>query len=230
LPVLPGIRWGEFDRGFVSEFEADTVAAFEANASAILAAPVLPSLILVDRDRSAVALLARSRHLDALCGLTLSRTRSSPEQLAALFGSDRLGRLRSLTLSGQPMRRVAVRALADASSLADLRHLYLFVVGLGTRGTVALASSSHLTRLTSLSLRGNAIGGEGAAALADSPILAHHDARPERHGNRDHGSDGPRRVASAWPPDAFGSDRRSDRGRRCDRPGRLRDARGAEAA
>jgi uncharacterized protein (TIGR02996 family) len=170
LPALPGVQWGAFERGFVGIFIVYSVAAFEASADAILAAPTVPTLWLIDRERAAVAALTRARHLHALCGLILG-TQSSSEQLVELFRSGRLGRLSQLVLQGQPLRRLAVRALADASCLGRLRQLYLEEVGLGTRGAVALASSSRLTGLTSLALYRNAIGPEGTTALAESPIL-----------------------------------------------------------
>ena len=50
LPALPGVRWGDFRRGFVEAIEVDNVAAFLKNARGIFAVAPIRSVWILRAD------------------------------------------------------------------------------------------------------------------------------------------------------------------------------------
>src|SRR5262245_18510189 len=144
LPVLPGVEWGDFARGFVSHARVQSAAAFLEQANALFrAAPV-----------------QRVRIKDAI----------TPEAAAALAASPDLGRLTELNVGHQALADFrAAQTLLASPHLAGLRSLLLHNNAHGDDIFGPLANA-RLPLLEELWLSSNGITELGVAHLADHDV------------------------------------------------------------
>jgi uncharacterized protein (TIGR02996 family) len=160
LPLVAGMTWGRFERGFIAEAVADTEAAFEAAVSAMSA--VLPRVRWF-RFRSWY-----DPARETTPGATEPFPVPGPE-------SPLWGQLDVLDLSGAPLAQAGPdalpRALASLPQRDRLRELRLAGCGIGTAGAAALASV-RLPALERLDLSNNQLGDDGLAALLGGPLLS----------------------------------------------------------
>src|SRR5262249_33224492 len=152
--IVPGVRYGDFERGFLIEIEILNVDQFLPGAAELFArAPVRRA-----RLRGWVNLfpLTNSPHLARLATLDLSHSQMTlslghpapcrhVEQLTTLI-------LRSIDLDNE-----AAQALAESERLPRLTHLDLGYNRISDAGARALAESPHRAGLLHLNLHGNPI-------------------------------------------------------------------------
>jgi uncharacterized protein (TIGR02996 family) len=199
LPRLAGVRWGEWQRGFIVRAEVANAKTFREQAAHLFAAapvqilqferlgprgvgPVVASPLLVHLDAlvlgdcligpAGARAVAKSPHLARLTGLYLTDCGIGSEGAEALARSPHLRRLRRLNLWGNDVGDAGVRALAASPVVSELAWITLAYNQIGDAGAQALAASPHLGRLEELELRNNDIGDAGAEALASSTGLA----------------------------------------------------------
>jgi uncharacterized protein (TIGR02996 family) len=153
LPDLPGIEWGDFNRGLIEEVRAATERAIIAHAPKVFAVPgvhVLRLWRLVDGTRLAgVPELIRLRTFRVICG-------ANRGALHDLFASPYVARLTALDLYQGGADDALAADLADGRS-PDLVELLLGSNDIGNVGGAALAASPHLARLRTLDLQYNPI-------------------------------------------------------------------------
>jgi uncharacterized protein (TIGR02996 family) len=163
LPQLPGVEWGDFNRGLVEEVQAQTEAAVVRHAAVVFAEPAVHVLRLTrltsGRDLAAVPELARVR------ALRLIGARAEERPLRDLLASPYLGQLTALDLDGNRAGNGVAAMLADGRFPA-LEELWLGSNRIGDAGGDAIADSPHLDRLTLLDLRGNSISATVKTALS----------------------------------------------------------------
>jgi uncharacterized protein (TIGR02996 family) len=172
LPILRGVHWEEFHRGFVSNVRIEDPYMFFAYSEEIFAAAPIGRLRVhgfdaqiaqrfADRD-----VLEQVRYLDLEDG-----NRIGNEGLEALATSPYLKHLRVLKVRGNRIGLAGIRALASSPMAESLRTLDLDENELYEDGARFLAESSKLTGLKSLSMERTRAGTAGAVALAQSPYL-----------------------------------------------------------
>ena len=162
LPRLPGIEWGDFNRGLIEEVQAENEGPVVRHAAEVFAVPGIHILRLrwlggpparplppgTARGLAAVPELTRLRAVRLVAG------RADAEPLRDLFASPHLGRLRIIDLHGNRANDAVAADLADGR-FPDLTELWLGNNQVGTAGALALANTPHLTNLRLLDLRGN---------------------------------------------------------------------------
>jgi len=167
LPLLDGITWGAFLRGFVEEVTAATPHAFLANAGAILAASPVRRLRILNA-RAGLEALAASPSMLALVELNLGNRSGVPaDAVRALARSPHFANITSLLLHQNNLGNAALVTLATTPHTGQLRDLYVSGVGVGDSGVAALVNG-HLA-LDLLDLRDNFITDAGASAFAAWP-------------------------------------------------------------
>jgi uncharacterized protein (TIGR02996 family) len=199
LPVLKGVTWVGFQRGFVESVFVENVDAFLTHAPALFAAAPIRcvrtgkidpssarglagSLFLrrlkelnlgnaVGMCRECVCSLARSSHMDYLESLLLHGNEFGDEAIAELAHSKHLWSLRELYLSGTRMGDTGAATLGQSCRMPDLTNLDLRDNPIGDEGVAGIAYSVGLHQLSTLWLVNNRIGAEGAAALASTVRL-----------------------------------------------------------
>jgi uncharacterized protein (TIGR02996 family) len=198
LPVLKGVEWSGFRRGFV---EAVTVASPETfvkfGARIMAAAPVtdvwfreregferlaaVPAFarvrtLHVEHGRALtdaqLCPVLRSPHCPRLTGLHIGFERLGSATAVALAESPHMGELRELVICGNNIGDAGMAALAASPYLTGLRAINAHTNGIGAAGALALAASRTLGGLTDLHF-GDGIGPDGARALAESSHLTH---------------------------------------------------------
>jgi uncharacterized protein (TIGR02996 family) len=154
LPRLPGITWGDFNRGLVEEVQAETEEAIVRYAATIFAEPAIHIIRLARftdaHELAALPELARVRSLRFISA------RAPSEVLQTLFASPYLDNLAVLDLHGNSAGDTGITALAS-TPLPALVELWLAANGIGNVGGQALAASTQFKRLRFLDLRGNSI-------------------------------------------------------------------------
>ena len=166
LPVLEGVTWENFSRGFVEAVFVESPEVFLRQAAALFAAAPVRLLRIGQVDAAGARALARSPYLGRLSELNLGNTPDLGRAgVAALAASPYLGNLTALLLHYSDLGDEAIACLADSPHLAGLLELYLSGNELGNDGAVALGRSANLPRLTDLDLRDNQVGDAGARAL-----------------------------------------------------------------
>jgi uncharacterized protein (TIGR02996 family) len=128
LPQLPGITWGDFNRGLVEEVQAQSEAALVQYAAAIFAEPAI--------------------HIIRLSRFT------SADDLGEL---PELVRVRSLRFISARASSMVLQRLFTSPYLGNLAVLDLHNNDIGNAGGQALAASTHLQQVRFLDLRGNPI-------------------------------------------------------------------------
>jgi uncharacterized protein (TIGR02996 family) len=154
LPQLPGIEWGDFNRGLVEEVQARNEAAIVQNAAAIFAEPAI-HIIRLSRLNDA-RVLAALPELSRVRSLRLIGARVGFRVLEELFASPYLDNLAVLDLHGNYLRDTGAIALAT-TPLPALVELWLGENAIGNEGGRALAFSPQYQALTLLDLRENSI-------------------------------------------------------------------------
>jgi uncharacterized protein (TIGR02996 family) len=153
LPQLPGVEWGDFNRGLVEEVRTTTERPLVAHAAEVFAVPGIHVLRLwrLDDGRllAEVPELIRLRALRLIGGAPATTLRD-------LFASPYLARLTTLDLHGSQASDATAADLADGR-FPDSAELRLSSNAIGNRGARALANSPHLSHLRLLDLRGNPI-------------------------------------------------------------------------
>lgn len=177
LPSISGLRWGGFERGFVSEVCASTATDFVAQAEAARAvAPVRGvALTSAELDPRAGAVALPWLRTIRLAG----RATFDPAQFAALLQSPLSEHVRVLNLSGVGVENPGALAVASARHLMRLEELDLSEGYVGVAGAQALADARHLSNLRVLRFDSHGSGyvddpflrAEGVRALAESPHL-----------------------------------------------------------
>ncbi|MBN9121098.1 MAG: TIGR02996 domain-containing protein [Planctomycetes bacterium] len=159
LPQLDGIAWGDFNRGLIEEFEAESEKPLVKHARTVFAVPGVHILRL--RRLDAAARLAKLPELARLRALKMVSPYTTATALRALFASPHLARLRVLDLHGQtsfyihdPAVDTVAADIADGR-FPDLEELWLGSNRIGNDGAMALAHSPHLDKLRVLDLRNN---------------------------------------------------------------------------
>jgi uncharacterized protein (TIGR02996 family) len=154
LPQLPGVTWGDFNRGLIEEVQVDTNENAAFAATEIFAVPGVHVLRL-NRLRHGRPLSKRPE-LVRLRALRLVAACTPSVFLSDLLASPYLGRLTALELDRTEADDTAATAIADGR-FPDLAELYLGTSRVGDGGARALADSPHLPKLRLLDLRNNPI-------------------------------------------------------------------------
>ncbi|HYT94537.1 MAG TPA: TIGR02996 domain-containing protein [Gemmataceae bacterium] len=151
LPMLPGISWHRFWRGFLSGATVTRWKHYRLQATALFAATPIQFLRLLSLNTQQCVEFVESARLRQLFGLEL-RLRDwerGDEAIATLAGCPRLVNLQSLQVSGP-----------QENSTRERPFLWITTVGAS-----ALAASPYLNRLASLDLRDIAVENEGEKLL-----------------------------------------------------------------
>ena len=172
LPLLAGIHWGEFRRGFVETVGVSSPGNLVQKGAWVASSAPLLGIALNGRDHLAALALspvfARIRRLRLAHGRTLH-----DDALRELLGLPNFPRLTHLDLSTEQIGIDGASAIAACERLAGLTELNLSENGIGDPGLTALARSPHLTNLRVLNLAGNVTARSfGVCALAGSPVAA----------------------------------------------------------
>jgi uncharacterized protein (TIGR02996 family) len=154
LPRLPGIEWGDFNRGLVEEVQARDEAALVQNAAAVFAEPAVHVVRL--RWLTDARALAALPELARVRVLRLIAARAGEPSLRMLLASPHLTNLTMLDLHGNQAGDDLARDLA-AGGHPGLVELWLGSNRIGNTGGHALAASPHLPALRWLDLRNNFI-------------------------------------------------------------------------
>jgi uncharacterized protein (TIGR02996 family) len=154
LPQLPGIEWGDFNRGLVEEVQAASEAAIVRYAKVIFAQPAV-HVIRLARLGDAQA-LAKLPELKRVRALRMVSAVAEEDVLRDLLASPHLEKLIVIDLHGNRAGDDTATDIADGRFPA-LAELWLGANRIGIRGAKALASSLHLGALRFLDLRGNRI-------------------------------------------------------------------------
>jgi uncharacterized protein (TIGR02996 family) len=157
LPCVPGIEWGDFNRGLIEEVQAHNGKPVVDHAAEIFAVPGIHVLRLRWLDRPILhpgRELAQVPELTRLRVLRLVASRASAGALRELFASSYLGKLTTIDLHGNGADD-AVAAMFAEGRFPDLAELCLAYNAVGDGGAMALANSRHLTKLRVLDLCGN---------------------------------------------------------------------------
>jgi uncharacterized protein (TIGR02996 family) len=162
LPHLPGVEWGDFNRGLIEEAQAIDDLRVATRSAEIFAVPGIHVLRL--RWLGNGAGLARVPELVRVRALRLVAGRASAESLRGLFASPHLGRLRLLDLHGNFADDAVAADLADGR-FPDLAEVWLGSNAVGDAGAAALANSPHLPHVRLLDLRNNPTAGGARTAL-----------------------------------------------------------------
>jgi uncharacterized protein (TIGR02996 family) len=154
LPRIPGITWGDFNRGLIEEVQAGDEDSIVRAADAIFAEPVI-QIIRLARFKTADDFAALP-HLERVRALRFIGARASSEVLQQLFRSQYLGNVSVLDLHGNRAGDSGVTALS-ITPLPSLTELWLGENGIENGGGWALAHASFPPRLQCLDLCGNSI-------------------------------------------------------------------------
>jgi uncharacterized protein (TIGR02996 family) len=152
LPQIPGIEWGDFNRGLIEEVQTRDERGVITHAAEIFAIPGIH--ILRFRWLSEGRRLSRCRELARLRALRLVSARADPGTLRDLFASSYLGKLTILDLHNNRADDAVAEDIADGR-FPDLTELWLGSNTVGNSGARALANTPHLTNLRLLDLSGN---------------------------------------------------------------------------
>lgn len=160
LPVLEGVTWEDFSRGFVEGAFVESVDVFLQHADTLFnVAPI------------------RRLQIGQVAASDARRLVQTPW----------LAQLRELNLGNNPaLGRAGVRVLVGCPHLANLEVLLLHYAALGDDAIGDLTASPHLGNLTELYLSGNELGDPGAVSLGFSlafPRLRDLDLRDNRIGD-----------------------------------------------
>jgi uncharacterized protein (TIGR02996 family) len=172
LPVLPGVEWGDFERGLIGS--AKLTSWLPPSAEAAFAHAPLRELELwcAPLGDGWARELGGAAYLSKLRVVRLVNNRIGREGVEALVALPWLRNLRVLDLLTNDVGDDGARALASSPLCAGLRKLGLANAGIGPAGAEALASSPALSSLRALKLGINPLGEAGVRALAQSPHLA----------------------------------------------------------
>jgi uncharacterized protein (TIGR02996 family) len=160
LPPLPGIEWGDFNRGLIEEVQAagrlrtGQRSPVVAHAGEIFAVPGIHILRLRWLDQPEA--LAPVPELIRLRALRLVAGRADAGALRVLLASRHLGKLTILDLHGNFADDDTAADIADGR-FPELTELWLGNNRAGARGARALIDSPHLGKLRLLDLSGNQV-------------------------------------------------------------------------
>jgi uncharacterized protein (TIGR02996 family) len=154
LPRLPGIEWGDFNRGLVEEVQAQTEAALVEHAAAVFAEPAIHIVRL--RWLHNAPRLAALPELARVRVLRLIGAGTYETDLRTLLSSPHLANLTVLDLHGNRGGDGLARDLAR-DLCPNLTDLWLGQNGIGDEGGRALAEALGLRSLRFLDLRNNVI-------------------------------------------------------------------------
>jgi uncharacterized protein (TIGR02996 family) len=176
LPELEGIRWGDFERGFVESVWAMTSQVFVDHAADIFTATPVRRLVVKRLAGRSPGLthFYKCRFLKRLTHLDLSGQGRVPGMRSrhVLGLSWQLPNLRSFRASDCGLRDADMLWLCgDRDDMNRLEELVLSSNEIGSEGVRNLAESRHLTQLARLVLSHNQIDTEGARALARTANL-----------------------------------------------------------
>lgn len=163
LPHMPGIEWGDFNRGLIEEVQANDETPLLTHAADIFAVPGVHVLRL-SRLIGWLA-LAGVPELERLRALRMVSARAAATHLRALLASPHLLNLKVLDLHGNAADDGVAGDIADGR-FPHLAELWLGSNAIGNAGALALARSPHLNGLQLLDLQGNLhIGADARTAL-----------------------------------------------------------------
>lgn len=154
LPSVPGVEWGDFNRGLVEEVRAQNERPVVDRAARIFAVPGIHVLRLWRLDSGRA--LAGVPELIRLRSLRIITPGTSASVLRDLFASPHLARLTALDLHGSRIDDALAAQIADGR-FPDLAEVLLGSNAIGDAGAWALANSPHLARVRAISLWGNPI-------------------------------------------------------------------------
>lgn len=161
LPRIPGIEWGDFNRGLIEEVRAVLETPVVARAADIFAVPGVHVLRLwALNDGAALAEVPELIHLRSI-RMIASR---GPSALRALFRSPYLGKLAAMDLYHGEVNDAVVADIVDGR-FRELRELLFGANRIGNSGALALAECPYLDGLRVLDLRDNTIDRTARAAL-----------------------------------------------------------------
>ncbi len=154
LPQIPGIEWGDFNRGLIEEVQAQSQHAIIEHSRTIFSVPGIHILRLrwLDNGRK----LARVPELALLRSLRLVAGRATGANLNDLLASEFLGKLTHLDLHGNAAGDSTAELLAS-DRFPNLAELWLGSNTISSRGGRYFADSQSLELLRLLDLRNNAI-------------------------------------------------------------------------
>src|SRR5262249_12186894 len=123
LPVLDGVSWGDFRRGFVEAVRGADVPTFFRQTLALFATAPIREVRFLRATVQDVEALARSHHLERLTTLGLSDNPLGPEVARVIAWSPHLARLRTLLMCNDQLRDTAGRVVSER--LSCLTELFL---------------------------------------------------------------------------------------------------------
>lgn len=177
LPVLDGVRWGRFARGFVAEVTVRDPDVLLTHAAAIRAAAPIEGVVFDAWVPPGGG--RRVKPLPWLRRVGFGRADVSGDDVGRLLDSPLAEHARALDLSGLGVENPGAAAVARAGHLAGLEDLDLTNCFVGVAGVEALAGAKHLTNLRVLRFGSYGSGyvedpfvtDEGVRAITRSPYL-----------------------------------------------------------
>jgi uncharacterized protein (TIGR02996 family) len=152
LPHIPGVSWGDFNRGLVEEVLATSEQPIVQHAARIFAEPALHILRLARLNSGGD--LAELPELARVRSLRLISARAGSAAIERMLASEYLAQLVVLELDRNETGDRGAAAIAR-TPLPSLEELWLGQNDIRDSGAQALADSPHLQRLRLLDLRGN---------------------------------------------------------------------------
>ena len=161
LPQIPGVEWGDFNRGLIEEVRAASERPIVTHARKIFAVPGVHIVRLWHLADGRA--LAETPELDRLRSFRLI-SGAQHNALRNLFRSPYLAKLAALDLYHSGLDDTGVAELADGR-FRVLREVLLGYNRIGNDGAEVLAASPHLDSVQLLDLRKNTIHGRARASL-----------------------------------------------------------------
>jgi uncharacterized protein (TIGR02996 family) len=172
LPRIPGVSWGQFQRGFVDSVSVSSAKNFVQKGGRIAANIPLLGISLTDRNE--VAAFGRSPVFNQIRRLQIAHGRTfTGANARELIALPNFPRLTHLDLSTEAIDDEGAAAVAACPNLAALTELRLSENRMSDVGVTALAQSPYLLNLRALRVDyQSAVSGSGVRALAESPNVA----------------------------------------------------------
>ena len=165
LPVIDGVTWGEFRRGFVATAQIDAFRLLGSKAKAVWAAAPIEAVAVRWPQQG-----ERSEDISPIPNLrelSITRRLVDVKDIARLAAAPLLSTLRTLTIADVSLGPDAFRRLCNSPHLKGLTALRVPENSIGNPGVRDLVQSGALSALTELDLSEKA----GAGRYGEDPIV-----------------------------------------------------------